>query len=511
MRNTIFHKIFFTIAGLTGAGIIIIFTSRYGIGLSPDSVSYISAARHISEGTGFINYDGYYFVLQAPLYPLLLAAFDKIFLIDPLISAGYLNAFFMGLTVYFSALFLRKKLDSSPLVVLAVLTIIIFFALLKLFLIALSEPLFILLIILYLYFFDFYAEKGNLLSLIIISVVSSLICLTRYAGVIIIPAGLISIIIWGKSTYKEKFGHSAIYLIITVIPSGFWIIRNYILTGTFTGQRALSSYTLTENIQFYFNTVLKWYMPVQLSTVQLFLYTFILIAVAFSGVVLIYKKRKELTITKQLGPMLLFILLYSGLILISSSTTAYDRIDNRILSPIMIPMVMLTFAVFDKILKFILKFPKGIIIYVLFIAGLIFWMENQFVNTYGNFEYYTKQIGWEYGSKKWKDNTVIQYLNDYKQFGMKYLFYSNVPEAVYILSNREARWSPFKTFYNSPQPISLNKSLNKIWRVNDKAYLVWFYNVNRDFLFTLNELQKSVKLEKIVQLKDGAIYLLSKN
>ncbi len=509
MRNTIFHKIFFAIAGITGAVIIILLTSRYGIGLSPDSVSYISAARNVSGGTGFINYDGYYFVLQAPLYPLLLAAVDKIFLIDPLLSAGYLNALFMGLTVYISALFLRKRLDSFLLAAIGTLTIIISFSFLKLFLIALSEPLFILLVMLFLFCFDYYEEKGDLFSLIIISAVSSLLCLTRYAGVIIIPAGVLCICMYGKRTLKVKIRHSAIYSAITFIPSGLWIIRNIILTETFTGQRAPSSYTLIENIFFYFNTILDWYLPVQINTMQLFFIILILTALGISGAVLIYKREINSKVAKQLGPMLIFIVSYSGLILISSSTTAYDRIDNRLLSPIMVPLVVLTLIVLDKTLKLILRFPKGIVIYVLFIAGLVFWMENQVVKTYGNFEYYAKQTGWEYGSAKWKSNTVIQYLKEHKEFGTKYLLYSNVPEAVYILTDREARWSPFKNFYNSPRQISLNKSLNKIRATDKKTCLVWFNNINRDFLFPLNEIRKDAKLEDIVRLKDGAIYLLS--
>jgi len=64
-----------------GTCTIILLTSRFGVGVLPDSVYYISVARHIADGTG---YDGYYFVLQPPLYPLLLAAIEKIFFIDPL-------------------------------------------------------------------------------------------------------------------------------------------------------------------------------------------------------------------------------------------------------------------------------------------------------------------------------------------------------------------------------------------------------------------------------------------
>ncbi|MHB8854676.1 MAG: ArnT family glycosyltransferase [Ignavibacteriaceae bacterium] len=504
------HKILLAIIGFIGACLIIILISLYGVGVSPDSVYYISVARHIADGTGFVGYDGYYFVLQPPLYPLLLAAIIKIFSIDPLISAGYLNAILFGLIVYYSGLFLLNHLKSLPLIIIGTLSIMVSFVIIQISLIALSEPLFILFVLLYLNYFDNYRIKGTITSLLFFSTAAALACLTRYVGVIIILTGSISIFIWKRKTFKELFQHLIIFLLITILPTGLWILRNYLLSGTFVGQRADSSYTLSENLLFLFNVMLKWYLPIQINEQQLFFIMLIISAGIFAVIVLSNKWKKDEVRLKQIGPSLIFILFYSGIIVISSTTTAYDKIANRLLSPIFVPSFFIMFLILDNILEWISKYFHQRFILILFLIGIIAWMKYPVTRTIYNIEDYIGQAGWEYSSKAWRDNTVIRFLNSHKQFESGYSFYSNVPEAVYILANKEVKWSPPKTMYNSPELIKTNPDLRSIWQGKNEAYLVWFNNINRNFLFTIDELKKSSNMVKIAQLKDGEIYKIVK-
>ncbi len=504
------RKIFPAVIALVGVSLIIILTNQYGAGVSPDSVYYISVARHIADGTGFIGYDGYYFVLQPPLYPLLLAAIEKIFFIDPLISAGYLNAILLGLIVYLSGLFLLKSLRSLVLAITGTVALLASFVFFQNFLIALSEPLFILFVLLYLYYFDIYTVKGNISSLLLFSIAAALACLTRYVGVILILTGAISIFVWGRKSFKEMFRHLTIFLLITILPAGLWILRNYFLSGTFVGQRADSSYTLLENLIFLFNTILKWYLPFQINGQQLFFIVLIISAGILAGIVLIHRWKKEKLRLQQIGPVLIFTFFYLGIIVISSTTTAYDKIANRLLSPVFVPSIFIIFFILDDILKWLSNRFHQRFISIVFLIGIIAWMAYPAVQTIYNIEYYIKQSGWEYNSKSWKDNSVIRYLNNHPQLKSGYSFYSNVPEAVYILTNKETEWSPAKTLYNSNQLLNTNQAAKNMWQGKNKAYLIWFNNIDRDFLFTIAELQKNTDLVKVVQLKDGEIYTITK-
>ena len=503
-------KALIAILGFIGTIAVVFLTSRYGAGVAPDSVYYISVARHIADGTGFIGYDGFNFVLQPPLYPLLLAAIKIIFSLDPLVSAGYLNAILLGLIVYLSGLFLLKYLKSALLTVTGTAYILISFVFVQNFLIALSEPLFILFILLYLFYFDIYRIKGTISPLILFSTAASLACFTRYVGVIIILTGAVSIFIWKRKSLKEMFRHLAIFLLITILPTGLWILRNYFLSGTFVGQRAESSYTLSENLLFLFNTVLKWYLPLHIDEMQLFFLLLTAAAGIFAGIFLVKKRKIEVIRFNHFGPALLLILFYSGILVISSTTTAYDKIANRLLSPVFIPSIFIVFLFLDNILEWLSKHLRQRYVPIVFLIVIIVWLEYPAAKTFYNIEYYVQQSGWEYNSKAWKDNSVIEYLNNRKHFETGYSFYSNVPEAVYILTNKETKWSPPKTLYNSPELLNINPGQKTIWQGENKACLVWFNNVDRNFLFSIDELQKSTKMVKVVQLKDGEIYTIAK-
>ncbi|MHB8580688.1 MAG: ArnT family glycosyltransferase [Ignavibacteriaceae bacterium] len=504
------HKTLLAIIGLIGTCFIILLTSHYGIGLSPDSVYYISVARHIADGTGFVGYDGYNFVLQPPLYPLLLAAIKKIFFIDPIVSAGYLNAILFGLIVYYSGLFLLNHLKSLLLIIIGTISIMVSFVIIQISLIALSEPLFILFVLLYLYYFDKYRIKNKITYLLLFSTAVAFACLTRYVGVIIVLTGSISIFMWVRKTFQELFRQLIIFLLITITPTGLWILRNYLLSDTFVGQRADSAYSLSQNLIFLFNAVLKWYLPLQISEMQLFIILLIIFAVILAVMVLSNKWKKKEVKLKQLGPVLVFILFYSGIIVISSTTTAYDKIANRLLSPIFVPMIFMIFLILDNTLEWLSKYFHQKFVPILFFIVIIAWLRYPVTLTIYNLKDYIGQSGWEYSSKAWRDNTVISYLNSHKKVESGYNFYSNVPEAVYILANKEAKWSPAKTMYNSPELINTNPSLESIWQINNKAYLVWFKNEHRNFLYNVDELKKSSIMKMVAQMKDGEIYTIAK-
>ena len=160
-RN-LFKLIVLGLLGFTGAGIILLITSRYGAGLTPDSAAYISAARNLAEGNGFLTYNGLHLVVQPPLYSIILAVIKKITLVDPQTSAGYLNAFLFGLIIYLSGLLLLRYLKSFVLILLGTVSVLISYALVQASLMALSELLFIFLVLLFLYSFGTYQAKRDL-------------------------------------------------------------------------------------------------------------------------------------------------------------------------------------------------------------------------------------------------------------------------------------------------------------------------------------------------------------
>ena len=509
MEKDFKHKITLAIIGLIGTVTIIVLINQYGIGLTPDSVYYISVARHIADGSGFVGYDGYSLVLEPPLYPFLLADIKILFNIDPLISSGYLNAILLGLIIYYSGLLFSRHLKSLSLTMIGIASILILFILLKIFMNALSEPLFIMLIILYLYYIDIYRIKKTYPLLIIISIIASLASLTRYVGVIVILTGAISIFIFGRENFKQMLKHLSLFMILTILPISLWILRNYFTTGTLAGQRAGSSYNLSENMMFFFNTILNWFLPAQINYQPFVLLIVIIFISIIVGIVLSNKEKLNVVRLNKFIPVLIFLILYSSLIIISSTTTAYDKIADRILSPIFIPIIFVMFLVLEKLINWISKYLNQRLVSFLFLIGIIVWTLYPASVIVYYIKDYIEQSGWGYGSKVWKDNSVISYLNNDKKLEIGNSFYSNVPEVTYILANIETRWSPFKRYYNSPQLMDINFNIKSFSQKKNQTYLVWFNDMDRTSLFTIDELQKNTKMVKVAQLKDGEVYTIS--
>jgi hypothetical protein len=508
-RNQQLSKVPFALLGLLGAIVVYMLTSKYGVGISPDSVTYISVARNVAKGVGYVGYDGYYFVLQPPLYPALLAAMNKLFLLDPLISAGYLNALFLGLIIYVSGLLLLRHVRYYVLAIVGTIAILVSLLPMQIFLIALSEPLFIVLILLYFYYFDIYRTDGTIASFLLFSTAAALACLTRYVGVVLVAAGIISIFTWGGGGVRKRLMHIVYFQLIAIIPTGIWVIRNHLVSGTLTGPRANSSYTLSSNILFAYNTMLNWYSSVKANEWQLFLMTLVLLIAVLAALAIMRRRNVLAFEVSQVGPVVVFIILYSAIIIISSTTTAYDKIGNRLLSPVFIPSMIIIFFLVDYFVKWASYFVHYIVLTIVLLVGMTMWIKYQATRTRYYIEDYIKNTGVEYNSSAWINNSVIKYLEENKQLKSNYTFYSNAPDAVYILADVDAKWSSPKRFYNSP--VLLDKySNNSLSHEKNDICFVWFYNVNRNFLFTPDEIKKTTTMISLAQLKDGEIYIIPK-
>lgn len=66
--------------------------------------------------------------------------------------------------------------------------------------------------------------------------------------------------------------------------------------------------------------------------------------------------------------------------------------------------------------------------------------------------------------------------------------------------------SPMKTAHYSPERLNSLSSLKASWPESPKAFLVWFDNMRRDYLFTIDELKTIVDFQSCNRFSDGAIF-----
>lgn len=502
------NHIILVVLGIIGTGSIIYLTNQFGAGINPDSAYYISIARNVVNSSRFVGYDGNYVVLQPPLYPILLSIIKIIFHVDPLISSGYMNALFFGLIIYFSGLFLLKYLHTEALFFVGTISVLISYNLVEIFLMALSEPLFILLILLYIHSLEKYTSTNEMYSLISLSFFAALSCLTRYIGIAFIFSGIIGILFWSKGIKKERYLHTTIFTILSSLPICVWIIRNYILSGTFFGLRGESSYSIFDNISFYIQTIYPWFLPKNYKG-YLFLALFLLLIILiFIETKFIKKVNKEST--RVIGLILVFVLVYSVILITASTLKAYDPISDRFLSPIYIPIIFILFITFDKIIYWSGRYLNPIILTFIVIYCIITVFQYPYEETRNIIKQYFQSAGFQYGSQIWKDSKTIYFLKEQNLLKDRYKFYSNAPEVVNLLTDIETHWSPGRTMYNSQKILDSNSVFRNIWKSGDKVCLVWFNNINREFLLSLEELHNEVNMHNIAHLDDGEIFTFTK-
>ena len=230
-------------ASLLGGGLVFLRQASYGPGLWWDGINYITVARNLLAGNGFVDLYREPLVLWPPLYPAMLAG-GGLFSIDPHSLAGPLNAVIFGLTVLLAGWWLRRYMRSRILWLWGCLSIALALPLVEMASQAMSEAAFILFAALSLTQLDAHLKGGSRASLIWAAAFGALACLTRYMGASLIIAA-IPMLLAARVALPEKVKRVAVYALIAAAPLSLWMLRNFLLVGSLTGSRDLAFYSFS--------------------------------------------------------------------------------------------------------------------------------------------------------------------------------------------------------------------------------------------------------------------------
>jgi hypothetical protein len=502
----------FLLVLLAGIGFVFIWavTNRRGAGLSPDSVRYIASARNIMQGRGVVSYDDTAMVVQPPLYPALLALIGKITGADPLSFAHILSALLFGLIIYLSGQLLFKHLSPYYEFALAVtFTLLFTIPLFDIAVTASSEPLFICFVILGVRFAELHLERNERSSRTMLAVVAALASLTRYIGVTLILWGALIVVFSRRNSLRYAVPRLALFLCIATLPLCLWLIRNYRVSGTLFGPRAPSGYTIYENLAFTFNTIINWYIPWKVAS----LLPTILVAIAPIALLVFINQRKGgwhrlADATREHIAVISFVVIYVSFLIAASTTTAYDRIGDRLLSPVFVFVTLLLAVLIQGSVSPRRDISTATTTFILLAASAVWLVHPMGGTTRAAQSAIENGIG--YNSRAWSESDTIQHLVQDRASTSNCALYSNAPDAVYILAGRLTKSSPAEKLYNSSEKIASQSELKGAWPEESNACLVWFHSVNRTHLFTLDELRAIADLETIARFDDGTIYSVTK-
>ncbi len=228
---------------LLGAAMVLYRQSAYGASLSADSVSYISMARNVLAGHGFMPYHGGYVSAWPPLTSALYAAFS-FGVFDPMAVAGPLNAAMFALAVFTVGMWLRRRVESPFVAAWACLSLVFAVSAIRVFDWIWSEPSFILATTLALHWTDRHLEDGKRSSLAWAAAFSAAACLSRYLGAALVIAVALMILLRRGVSWRERFISAAAYSAVSLLPICAWLARNRLTTGLLFGDRGIDELTL---------------------------------------------------------------------------------------------------------------------------------------------------------------------------------------------------------------------------------------------------------------------------
>lgn len=504
MRKSAF-AIFVVSLSLSAVFLILYATSTYGIGISPDSVGYIAVARNLADGNGFTDYQGNAFVIQPPLFPIALASVELLSGIDPEEGARFLNALVAGCTVGLGG-FVLLRFVRGPLVVLGGLAILFSTPQIAVSTYAWSEPLFNLLVLIFLTIIISHSSLGRR-EVVFLGVVTALACLTRYIGYSLVATGVILILIQGGGG-RTKLINSLLFGAISVFPIGMWLIRNWIVSSTLFGPRAPSRYSLFDNLYYTYSTVFTWFLTGRLLSLRL-----IILAIIVFGIlgVAIYaythnRHAKIMLTAEMMQPIQigLFIVVYTAFLVVSSTTTAYDRIGTRLLSPIAVPLILVLVLLLENITSWLAEFPRpsGRAIRTSLIGLFAIWLVGQMGYSLHIVSALVDKGAGGYNSQPWQQSDTIKYLRTHLP-QEDTAIYSNWAWIVIFSTGIQARNAP--KYHNSEKLADDLSTLEGKWPEYPGSYLIYF-DKERSGYFTVDELSSVADISLMTELSDGKIY-----
>ncbi|OOQ61082.1 hypothetical protein [Mucilaginibacter pedocola] len=498
------HDISTLIACGLGFFLICLYTSYSGIGISPDSIMYTSAARSFSAEGTLKTFNGIPIVDFPMFYPLFLGIIKVITRVDPTAFGVILNGTLFASLLYTAGWIMNRFAPSSQLYKwLLLVAIALSPGLLQIYSYLWSETLFILEVLFFIVAFRQYLNTHAGKWLVLAAIIAAIGCVTRYAAVTIVGTGGLLLLLDRSLPIKKKIGHIFIYGIICISLLVANLTFNTFATGTVTGPREPSITPFIKNL-YYFGTIMCDWMGFTPEQYFLAIPIASVILLGFIVALAINYFRRSLNSYENLA--ITFSLVYGLFIILSSTFSRYERINSRLLSPLYITALWgYTSWVLLWIKSVDTKRTRQIIGTIATIIMLGFIGKEGYID----YKRYMDQVADDYGApgytdSSWQENEFANFLrsDEGKKFmDPKVLIYTDAHEAVYFFSGMSAYLLPHRYFKNDVA----------LFYRRDHYYLVWFNNLENPELINIKDIQKVRNLKLLKQFPEGAIYEYDKS
>ena len=478
---------------------------QYGreLALSPDSVSYLSAARHLAAGEGLVRFDGAPFLLWPPLYPWCLALLEGLG-VDALANGAWLQWCVLGGTALLAGWWVGERTGSIARTLLVTVAVLVAKPLWHVSVFLWSEPLFNSFIVAALFFAARLRERGDTLSLALLATSCAAACLTRHAGVFLVAASALVLLLPGRHTWRERLIVTGLFGAGALLPPFLWWVRNARLTGDWSGGRVAGGLDAIGGFESYARTladwVLPWSWPLEIKGPAALLLLALFAVWAYR-----VARRSETGRRASILACTAFVTVYSVGILGLGFVTVFNFPDHRILSPLYAPLVVLTGMAWPAMHRLGRRRFYREAVLAAAALGLVVWIGRSAIVT-RRWVWIQLREETTLASPRWKESALAAAV---AALPAAEPLYSNMPHVIYLYGHRDCLRSPRRHFFGAEERETDDLRVFEAgMREVGVAHLAWFDLPAGSYFYGPDELPHGVSVTLERRYEDGTLYRL---
>jgi hypothetical protein len=446
------------ISGLAAA-LLLAVTARWGLGVSPDSVAYLDAARNLRHGDGVKQtadqplvyaavhqHAPYPLFWWAPFYPLAVAGTS----LGPwgqLEAARVLNALLLAASVALVGWLVHRVTCSRAAALISAGVLALSPVALELYSEMLSEPLYVPLSYVAIALVAYYLAAERRVYFWGAATATALALTTRYAAMPLLAAAVVPLLVFGRGGWWARLAHAAAFACLSLFPLLAWLARNWHLAGTATGREfawhPLSANRLAHGIDELTMLIVPADVP---AVVRGPIALAVVVAVVAAGTRIRGSDLRRGFNYYLLTTLLLYVVLYPIFLLASISTLdGTTNLGHRFLFPIYPGMVVLgSWALVTSLRSSQTKRLGRVVL----VAGVAAFICGNAVGLVAQARR-TSRHGNGYSGRVWASSPAIARI---RALPANTIIYSDSPELIYFRTRRVARSIPATVNAMSGQP-----------------------------------------------------------
>ena len=478
-----------------------------GLGISPDSTQYLSAAHNLASGRGLVVHWWARGVVPLthfpPLFPVAMAALTRLGL--PVAhGAAVINACSFVVCVVLTFVLARRSGLSDFVALCTSLAVALARDVQEVHAMVWSEPLYMALTMGALYLTVIALRDDRWSSLFLVAVCAALSVLTRYAGLALVGSSGLCLLLFAQGSWQRRLQRAAAFGGIAMLPVGLAFLRNLAQAESLANREIAFHPLSLARLRPAASTVYHWLTPRTLDFVEL------PVLLAVGGGILLYAlvwvraaRAKPVTFTTSALDVLPVLVAYgvcyvAFLALSISIADAQTPLNPRLLAPLIPPFAVVAANVLAASARnVVLRRATAVLLVVVgvgLLTALVDWARP------------ARREGLGYNSARWNRSELA------KAVGMlprNVDVYSNYPDALLYLTGREAIGLP-RIF--SPTSLKPNRQYEREFRSicadagNRRVAIAYFLKVPPEkFIPSIAQIRRRLASRPVTVVDDGVV------